>query len=392
MNKFLYLKGGSEKYVFDLAEILRRNGHQIEFFGMEDSKNIVETPKEELVKNIDFHRKSFSMIFYPLKIIYSREARQKMGKMIRRFHPDIVHLNNYNFQITPSILYELKAHKIPALQTLHDPLLVCPAHLLYNSRTGTICEKCKGRKYLNCLKSRCIHGSLSRSALGMVEAYLYDKLKTYDYIQQFICPSRFLANKMVDFGVNPEKVMVVPNFISSETYNKIPRERNYFLYFGRLSKEKGISTLLLAIKALPHIRFAIAGSGPLENLMNEMTNVAWVGFKYGEELKELICGSIATICPSEWYENSPMSILESLALGIPVIGANIGGIPELIQDKSNGLLFEPGNINDLVDKIEYFYKRKDQMDIYSENCIESSAHLSADRYYEKIMSIYENAI
>ena len=132
VNKFLYTKGGSEKYMFDLADVLRPKGHQVKFFGMNDPKNIVETPKEHLVNNIDFHQKSLSILLYPFKIIYSQEARHKIRGLIEEFKPDIVHLNNYNFQITPSIIYELKKYKIPIIQTLHDPILVCPAHLLYN--------------------------------------------------------------------------------------------------------------------------------------------------------------------------------------------------------------------------------------------------------------------
>jgi Glycosyltransferase len=392
VNKFLYPKGGSEKYMFALGDLLRAKGHQIEFFGMNDPKNIVETSKEYLIGNIDFHKKSWSTLLYPFKIIYSHEARVKVRRLIKQFRPDIAHLNNYNFQITPSILYEFKKNKIPVLQTLHDPLLVCPAHLLYHIETGMICEKCKGRKYLNCLKNKCIHGSRLRSLLGTVEAYLYSKLKTYDYIHQFICPSQFLANKLIEFGVDEGKIVVIRNFISTIAENDNFRPKTYFLYFGRIAREKGILTLLEAIQALPGIRFIIAGSGPLEDRLKGITNLSWVGFKQGEELKDLICNSIATICPSEWYENSPLSVLESLGSGLPVIGSNIGGIPELIQDKFNGLLFEPGNAKDLAAKIQYLYERKECIQEYSRNCIAGSKDFSSEKYYEKVLGVYEKTI
>ncbi len=392
VNKFLYPNGGSERYLFDLAEILRAKGHQVEFFGMDDPRNIVETPKEKLVKNIDFHKNSLSTLLYPFKIIYSSEARHKIRRIIREFRPDLVHLNNYNFQITPSIIYELKKHKIPVVQTLHDPVLVCPSHLLYNVRTGSICEKCKGRKYRNCMLTQCIHGSLFRSVLGMFEGYLYYKLKTYDYIEKFICPSQFLADKLIDFGVRKEKLTVIPNFIHSMHYSDRPRERNYFLYFGRISREKGMVTLVSAVKALPGIQFVFAGSGPLENMLQGIDNGRWVGFKQGEELRDLIRGSIATIYPSEWYENSPLSILESFGLGVPVIGSNIGGIPELIKDQFNGLLFEPQNIADLVDKIKYLDERKELRDEYARNCLESSKSFSREKYYQSIFSLYRKVV
>ncbi len=392
VNKFLYPKGGSERYLFDLAELLRAKGHQVEFFGMDDPRNIVETPKEKLVKNIDFHKKSLSTLLYPFKIIYSSEARHKIRRIIKEFRPDLVHLNNYNFQITPSIIYELKKHKIPVVQTLHDPVLVCPSHLLYNVRTGSICEKCKGRKYRNCMITQCIHGSLFRSMLGMFEGYLYYKLKTYDYIEKFICPSQFLADKLIDFGVRKEKLTVIPNFIHSMDYSDMPRERNYFLYFGRISREKGMVTLLSAVKALPGIQFVFAGSGPLESMLQGLDNGRWVGFKQGEELRDLIRGSIATIYPSEWYENSPLSILESFGLGVPVIGSNIGGIPELIEDQFNGLLFEPKNIADLVDKIKYLDERKELRDGYSRNCLKSSKSFSREKYYQNIFNLYQKVV
>jgi glycosyltransferase involved in cell wall biosynthesis len=204
---------------------------------------------------------------------------------------------------------------------------------------------------MNCIKTKCIHGSASRSVLGALEGYLYYKLKTYDYINHFICPSRFIADKLVEFGINPARIEVLPNFIrGTKPLGDIPK-RKHFMYFGRISEEKGIRILVAATKLLPEIKFVIAGSGPLEYLLSDLPNVEFVGFKREEELREMICQSIATICPSQWYENSPLSVLESLGLNIPVIASNIGGIPEIIEDKWNGLLFEAGNIDDLASKI-----------------------------------------
>ncbi|WP_159413150.1 glycosyltransferase family 4 protein [Ruminiclostridium josui] len=349
-------------------------------------------PKDMLVGNMDFRRKSIKNLSYPFRIIYSIEARKKIGVLIKEFKPHIVHLNNYNFQITPSIIYEIKKYRIPIVQTLHDYAILCPAHTLYNSRKGEVCEKCKGYKYVNCIRLKCIHNSLMKSIIGAMEGYLYHWKKTYDYISTFICPSGFIAAKVAQFGIAPHKLKVLHNFTTGNEFDGGYKKQDYVLYFGRISEEKGIRSLLKAVSELKHIRFVFAGSGPMDMDIKGYDNIIYVGFKTGQELKILIKESLFTVYPSEYYDNCPMSILESQTLGTPVIASNIGGIPELVKDNYSGLLFEAGNTKDLTVKIDTLYQNRELINLFSERCREIINMYSKEAYCDEITNIYNESL
>ncbi len=395
VNKFLYPKGGSETYIFNLASYLERKGHNVEYFGMEHRENIVTNSLNLSVNNMEFRGKSIKKFLYPFKIIYSVEAKNKIREIILATKPDIIHLNNFNFQITPSILYEIKKYNIPVVMTLHDYQLVCPNHMLCLENKKKICEECLGRKYTNCIKNKCIHNSRIKSVLAAAEGTIYYKLGTYEkYIDYFISPSAFLKNKIVEFGEKENKIMTIYNFVSDTTPNKVnDKKEKFILYFGRLSIQKGIATLIEASKRLPEINFVIAGGGELENQIKGIKNINYVGYKSGEELKALISNALFTICPSQWYENCPMSVLESQMYGTPVIGANIGGIPELIEDGKDGLLFKSGNVEDLVSKIKYLYSDTALLKSFSDSCAKRvQQRFSIDSYYEELINVYNLAI
>lgn len=393
VNKFLYPRGGAETYVFDLAGCLERQGHTVEYFGMEHSRNIVTNSQGLQVKNMEFRNKSLKQVFYPFKIIYSIEAKKKIGKLIRAVRPDIVHLNNYNFQLTPSILYEIKKYNIPVVVTLHDFQLVCPNHMLYMEHVRKLCEDCKGRKYSSCINHRCIHGSRIKSVLGALEARLYFGLRTYEkYVDCFIAPSHFLKNKIVEFGEQESRIKVIHNFVTHTGQDCNESREQYVLYFGRLSIQKGIRTLIETCRRLPGVNFVVAGRGELAGELAGIENINYVGHKNGEELKNLIKNAMFSVCPSECYENCPMSVLESQMYGTPVIGANIGGIPELVGDETDGLLFEPGNAEDLSQKIRFLAGNDRLLKEYSQRCLEKAKNFSIEKYSDTLMEIYQTAI
>ncbi len=394
VNKFLFIKGGAETYVFNLANYLREQGHTAEFFGMDHCQNMVSSNLNLNVRNMDFHGTLLKKLLYPFKIIYSIEARRKIKRIIRNIKPDIIHLNNYNFQITPSILYEIKKHNIPVIMTLHDFQLICPNHMLYIEHKKEVCEECKGRKYSSCIKHKCIHNSRLKSIMGTLEAKLYYKLGTYEKnIDSYIAPSYFMKNKVVEFGEQENKITVIHNFISGEEYTGRRRKEKYVLYFGRLAVQKGIHTLIEVCRRLPHICFVIAGSGEMAGQLKGIDNIKYVGYKNREELKPLIEGAVFSVCPSVCYENCSMSIIESQMYGTPVIGANIGGIPELIEDGKDGLLFNPGDAGDLSEKIRFLYENETLLETFSANCAEKiRCNFSIERYYEELMKVYSVAI
>lgn len=379
--------------MFGLSDYMKNRGHKIDFFGMEHSRNTVANSLGLDVKNKEFHGGGRNKLINPLKIIYSPEARRKIRKIIRYDKPDIIHLNNYNYQITPSILYEIKKHNIPVVMTLHDFQPVCPNHMLYREHDKKVCEDCKARKYISCIKNRCIHNSRVKSLLGALEAFFYYRLDTYNrYIDCYISPSRFLRDKMTEFGEPPGKITVIHNFVNGKQ-PEISGNEKYVLYFGRLSVQKGIHTLIEACKRLPDICFVVAGGGELSEALKDVENIRYMGHKSGQELREIIAGALFSVCPSEWYENCPMSVLESQMYGTPVVASRIGGIQELIKDGKDGFLFKPGDVDDLVNKIDLLYRNENLLRDFSERCRQKVIqNNSVEKYYCELMKVYALAV
>jgi len=377
VNKFLYPNGGSETYIFEIGKQLQKMGHEVQYFGMEHEGRIVSNRVNSYTSNMDFHGSKLSKLLYPFKIIYSTEAKKKIRAVLNDFNPDVVHLNNINFQITPSILYEIEKYekdtknRVKIVATAHDYQWVCPNHMLYIPHNEEICERCTGGKFGNCAKYRCIHNSRVKSILGSIESYYYHIRKTYGLIDVIICPSAFLQRQLAKDETMKDKLIARHNFvtISKDELDSLKCEKkDYVLYFGRYAKEKGMETLLKVCEQLPDIPFVFAGSGPLEELVNQNKNVKNVGFQKGKDLQELIQKARFSIYPSEWYENCPFSIMESQMYGTPVIGADIGGIPELIQEGINGELFESGNVDALKEKIQTLWQNREAQQRYSVNC------------------------
>ncbi len=381
VNKFLYPNGGSETYIFELGKQLQKEGHQVQYFGMKDERNIVGNAVGSYTGNMNFHTGKLSRLLYPFKIIYSVEARRAIRKVLDDFKPDVVHLNNFNFQITPSVIYEIKKYEkqtsqpIKIVFTAHDYQLVCPNHMLRCSKTNMNCNKCLNGDYWNCVKGSCIHNSKVKSLIGALEGYFYRVFKAYRYIDVVICPSRFIQEKLEHHPQLKGKTVCMYNFVTADKIQEKDRcadKEDYVIYFGRYSKEKGIETLVQACRDMPHIKFVLAGKGPLEELVDGTDNIENRGFLTGEELKDVIKNARFSIYPSEWYENCPFSVMESIQYGTPVLGADIGGIPELIDDGITGELFESGNKRQLAEKIEHLWSDKRKTSEYARNCCNKS--------------------
>lgn len=390
VNKYLMPKGGAETYVFEVGKQLERMGHQVQYFGMDHPKRIVGNRAGAYVKYMDFHSSGLAKLTYPLHIIYSREAKRKIMKVIDDFRPDIVHLNNFNYQLTPSVIYGVRraekklGRPIKIVLTAHDIQLVCPNHMMSNPITHENCEKCVTDGYWNCVRGRCIHQSRLRSAL---EGWIYHRLNTYRHIDLTIYPSAFISTKL---NSNPElkkRYVVLHNFVTEAEPERMNKE-DYVLYFGRFSYEKGMETLVRACRMLPDIPFRFAGSGPLEEMTKKLPNVMHAGFQTGAALQALIGKARFSLMPSQGYENCPFSVLESITCHTPVIGARIGGIPELIREGETGLLFESGNAEDLRDKISGLWHDRELLNRMTENC--SAEEFDDVRSYcEKLVRQYE---
>lgn len=392
INKFLYPNGGSETYIFKLGDYLKLQGHEVQYFGMEHKGRCEGNAVNAYTSDMDFHGGSkLSKLTYPLKVIYSLEARKKLRLVLDDFKPDVCHLNNFNYQLTPSIILEIQKWRIEGNKcrivfTAHDYQLVCPNHMCNNPNTGENCEKCLGGHFLNCTKGKCIHGSMAKSVIGTTEAVFWKLNGAYKYIDSMICCSEFLKTKMDTNPLFAKKTITMHNFVDRVEW-KDTVKKDYVLYFGRFSKEKGIDTLLKVCKKLPEVQFIFAGTGPLETEISGIPNIKNVGFQTGDALEKLIREARFSIYPSEWYENCPFSVMESQMYGTPVLGANIGGIPELIEVGKTGELFESSNRKDLHKKIRRLWDSKNTCDEYSENC-KNITFDTIETYCDKLMAIY----
>lgn len=394
VNKFLYPNGGSETYIFKLGEYLQSQGHEVQYFGMEHEGRCVGNRVEAYTSDMDFHGGSkLAKLTYPIKTIYSFEARKKIRLVLDDFRPDVCHLNNFNYQLTPSIILEIRkwerqsGHRCKIVFTAHDYQLVCPNHMLNNPNTHENCEKCLGGQFTNCTKGKCIHGSLAKSAVGTMEAYFWKMRGVYRQIDTVICCSGFMKSKIDSNLLLAKNTVALHNFIDKVEWKDV-QKKEYALYFGRFSDEKGIGTLLKVCKGLPDIQFVFAGTGPLEENVNKISNIKNVGFQKGEALEKLIREAQFSIYPSEWFENCPFSVMESQMYGTPVLGANIGGIPELIQVGKTGELFESGNADELKKHIRKLWDDRILTGRYSKNCRDISFD-TIEEYCEKLMKIYQ---
>jgi len=400
INKFHYLKGGSERYYFGLADELKRQGHEVIFFSMLDNRNKESKYKKYFIKNIDLHK--FSLINI-IKFFYNYEAVRNLKKLIKDEKPDIAHLHNIAHQLSPAIINVLKKNNIPIVQTLHDYKLICPNAQLYNQ--GKICERCNRGEYYQCFLNKCMHNSRAKSFLGMLEAYLHNTiLKTYDQIDLFLAPSQFMKDTCVRFGIEEKRIKTIYNFVPEDFLEgnflskEEKNEEDYLLYFGRLSEEKGVSLLLDAlILSKEKIKLKIVGTGPnLKNLKkqiqkhNLVKKVELLGYKSGDELKKIILNSRAIVIPSLWPENMPFSLLEALSSGVPAIVSEVGGMPEIIKENINGFIFKRGDSSDLAKKINKLLKTDSEK--LKKEAKKSVISLNLKEHTERILGLYKDLI
>lgn len=395
VNKFLYSRGGCENYMLYLAEHLKKMGHEIEFFGMYDENNTVGNSAGLYTMNMDFHSKGLIRFLYPFKIIYSFEAKKKIMQVIDNFKPDIVHMNNINFQLTPSMIYGIKKKGVPLVQTVHDYQMICPNHLLYNFDKNEICEKCINGSYINCIKNKCIHNSLIKSIIGAVEARLYSLLGTYKKVDLYISPSYFLEGKLVSAkGLYKGKTKTIHNFINKNKFTCDNKScKDYVAFAGRLSKEKGVELLAETAKLLPEYTFMVAGDGPDKNVLEKIKNVKFTGFLSGEKLIEVMANARVIVVPSIWYENCPLSILEAQSMGVPVVTMNNGGMAELIKDGVTGILVDEPSPKAMAMGLRRVLENEEYYNTLKENCkTERENILSVEEYAAVLIKEYEKLV
>ena len=384
------------------GELLSRMGHDVSYFSTNSPKNEPTRYSEYFIDDIDALELGFTkqLLSTPRKL-YAFEAKRNLERLIRDIKPEIAHVHLYKGGLTASILPVLRKNRIPVIITLHDYSLLCPRNILIDG-DGNICEKCLNRPFY-CVIKRCNRKNIFYSTINYIEYEINNKIyKPQKYFNRIICVSKFncqkhsmrpnLRDRLVHiYNFSPEIETIVPDHIKGE----------YFLYFGRLSDEKGIKTLVKAWKELDsRYKLKIVGEGKLyQELVREVKdnkegNIDLLGFKSGEELKGIVRNASLVIIPSECYENNPMTIIEAYSMGKPVIGSNVGGIPEILMDKKTGFLFEMRNAGDLVSKIRHAFSLiPREYELLSKNARQfAEDNFSEKAHYKQLIRVYTEVI
>ena len=400
INNHLNLKegGGPARYVLSVKKLLEKDGHKVATFSTTPSAE----PNDYSVPGLDFsviRSKNIIKKFKAgLRSIYNTETASRLTHILEEIKPDIAHCHNIYNHLTPAILPILKSRGTPVIMTIHDLKLACPNHRMFTQ--GKICERCKPHRYYHALFHRCFLNSWQASFAGCLEAYIhYIKKYFTKYVDLFISPSQFCSKKLIDWGFPSDKITLLNNFVEAKPYSLQPKTNQIF-YFGLLNNVKGIHVLIEAMKYIRHEpKLLLAGDGPIKTNISKaisregLSNVYIEGHLEDATLDNTIQESLTSVFPSLCYENQPFGILEAMSFGRAVVASRIGGIPELVTDGKNGLLFTPGDSKDLASKLNWLIqhpKETEEMGHRAHQRIKDS--FSPEEHYKKLMNLYEGLI
>lgn len=403
INNCHYRRGGADVVYLNTGDLLESRGHNVAYFSTKSPYNYPSPYSEFFIKDIDALKLNFveQFVLMPRKL-YSWQSSRNLKRLIDHFKPDLAHIHLYKGGLTAAILPVLRNKKIPTVITLHDYSLLCPRNIMIDGN-GNICERCLTSTRLNCVYHRCNRKNLYYSIVNYLEFVLNNNIfKPERYFRKIICVSKFNYQKHSDHPLFGDRFMHLYNFypLLSQS-NPNTRKGNYLLFYGRLAPEKGVMTLINTWKRLPkNIRLKIIGEGAMSAMIknelkvNNLSNIEFLGFRKGEELFDYIRNASFVLVPSEWYENNPLTIVEAYSSGKPVIGSNIGGIPELILEGKTGYLFSMGDSAELEDKIIKAVNMRD--DEYLEMS-ETAYRFACDRFSEKthyrdLLNVYSEVV
>ncbi|MCJ7523931.1 MAG: glycosyltransferase family 4 protein [Candidatus Aminicenantes bacterium] len=397
INKFFFSFGGTETAFFQTAKLLQEQGHEVIFFSMAHPKNRDSRQSSHFVSRVDFEemRGWREFVRGAKRILFGCESRARLEELLRVEKPDIAHLHNIYHHLSPTIIGTLKKHGVPVVLTIHDYKVVCPAYKLFVR--GAVCETCRSRRFYWCVLKKCIQGSRLKSLLCAVEVACHRRY--YEMIDALVSPSRFLMAKMAAMGFPTKRFRYIPNAVSLE--GGPPQgaaDPPQVLCFGRLVEEKGIHLLIEAMKGVP-AECLIVGDGPQKKKLQDQAagspdaRIRFLGHQPFPVLEPIIRRATMVVIPSIWYENNPFSVIESFSMGIPVVAARIGGLPELVIDRETGMLFTAGSSAELHDKIMLLLKNPD---LGRELARKARLHLEQnfhpDVHIEKLLHLYQELI
>lgn len=395
INSYHYRRGGADGVYFDHAALFESIGWQNAFFAMHYPKNLATPWSRYFVDEIQFGHDYgiVEKIGKASKVVYSFEARDRLARLLRDFRPDVAHVHNVYHHLSPSVLSLLRREGIPSVMTAHDLKIACPNNKMLN-RLG-VCERCRNGNYLQVVRHRCVQDSTAASAIISVESFLHRWLDSYRRnLDRIVVPSRFYIDKFVEWGWPRTLFTYIPNYVDAEALAPRFDPGDHFLFLGRLAAEKGVGTLVAAA-ARAGVALKIAGTGPLDAQLRQAATdagarIEFLGFRSGDDLFECVRRCRAVVVPSEWYENAPMSVLEAFALGKPVIGARIGGIPELVRPGQTGWLFDSGDQDGLAQVLVQAAAASDDevAALGREARATVAREYSRDRYVDSMLALY----
>ncbi|MBU2613028.1 glycosyltransferase family 4 protein [Patescibacteria group bacterium] len=396
VNKFFDLNGGAEVYMHDLMRQQAAAGHEVHILSTASPKNLPSKDASRFVirRDLSIREGAWKDFGKAVAFVWNSEAEAAMDAALRDLKPEVVHLHNIYHHLSTSILAPIRKRGVSCVQTLHDLKLVCPNYRM--ATEGALCERCKGGRYWEAVKHRCLFPSFAPNALAAFEMGLTKSVQSYERtVRTFICPSRFMADKMIEWGEPASKMAVV----RMPVLRRDPARRGggYLLAVGRLSPEKGYEELILAAGRVPDVRIKIAGIGPLEERLREMMrrgrieNVDLVGFKRGDDLEALYREAEAFVACPVGYENAPLSVMDALGYGLPILATAIGGLPEMVTDGVNGFLVAHGNGDAWVEALKRFdtlsFEARDRMASESTRLI-NERFPTVERHLEQVLSAY----
>lgn len=407
VNYRYFISGGPEKYMFNIKKMLEDNGHEVIPFSIHSNKNVKTKYSKYFVEPIggrdatyfDEVKKTPKSIWQMLtRSIYSFEVESVIKREIKDVKPDLVYIIHFVNKLSPSVITGARKTGIPVVLRLSDYFLLCPRFdFMYEKK---VCEECLTKGYVSCIKKRCVKGSLFASIIRVFSMKFHKAINVYKGVYAFITPSEFLKKKLSLNGFDEDKIHCIPTFTSSKTKVGNPEIGSYGLYFGRVTEEKGVETVIKAYEKLPEYTVKIMGDDTTEEATklknyvkkHKIKNVEFLGFKSGEELENIIKAARFTLIPSIWYDNLPNTALESFQYSKPVIASNIGSLPELVIDGENGYLFNPSDEEDLIKKIKMLDDDKlvKKMGEASRRRLEN--RFSPNAHYEALMKVFNEAI
>ena len=387
VNKFYYNRGGDCTAMLNTEQLLKAKGHEVAVFCMKHPENLPSEWENYFPDEIDFAvRKLSGKIRATSRLFKPADVSKKFKTLLNDFKPNVIHLHNIHSYISPVVAEIAHQKGIRVVWTLHDYKLICPAYTCLCN--GVVCERCFTNKSGVFIK-KCMKNSYPASLLGWLEAIYWNKKKLTKITDRFISPSRFLKTKMIEGGFPAEKIEVLPNFMLSSMEPSLSK-KDYYCYVGRISAEKGVDTLLQAASQLPY-NLKIIGDGPLLSTCRKnytSKNIEFLGYQQSEKVYEIVKKAKWLVMPSVWYENNPFSVIEALCMGTPVLGARIGGIPELIEEGVNGFLFTPQNIPELKEKIDLCFGFSHEENNFEKIAVQAQNKFGHESFYRKLLNIY----